>query len=155
MTANGSSITEDITTSALLLVHLYRKLVCQKKGRCYCLSKKGRCYNVCDITTKICLAEKMEVLLSVISHQVVCQKTREVFVISPVHISMSVSKNGGVIVYDITTSFRKREVLLFSISPHQLVCQKRGGVIVRDITLLACCRKGEVILFFILPHYLL
>lgn len=144
MTAKGSSITEDITTSALLLVHLYRKLVCQKKGRCYCLSKKGRCYNVCDITTKICLAEKMEVLLSVISHQVVCQKTREVFVISPVHISMSVSKKGGVIVYDITTSarlsekgrcycfqyhhislsVRKREVLLFVISPCQPAVEK-------------------------------
>lgn len=135
MTANGSSITEDITTSALLLVHLYRKLVCQKKGRCY---------NVCDITTKICLAEKMEVLWSVISHQVVCQKTREVFVISPVHISMSVSKKGGVIVYDITTSarlsekgrcycfqyhhislsVRKGEVLLFVISPCQPAVEK-------------------------------
>lgn len=135
MTAKGSSITEDITTSALLLVHLYRKLVCQKKGRCY---------NVCDITTKICLSEKMEVLLSVISHQVVCQKTREVFVISPVHISMSVSKKGGVIVYDITTSarlsekgrcycfryhhislsVRKGEVLLFVISPCQPAVEK-------------------------------
>lgn len=158
MTANGSSITEDITTSALLLVHLYRKLVCQKKGSCYCLSKKGRCYNVCDITTKICLAEKMEVLLSVISHQVIRSENKGGVcdITCPhKHVCQEKGRCYCFLYHHISSSFRKREVLLFLISPHQLVCQKRGGVIVRDITLLACCRKGEVILFFILPHYLL
>lgn len=127
MIVKGSFIIEDIIILVLLLVYLYRKFVCQKKGRCY---------NVCDIIIKICLVEKMEVLLFVILYQVVCQKIREVFVILFVYISMFVSKKGGVIVYDII-------ILVRFLEKGRCYC-------FRYYYISLFVRKGEVLLFVIL-----
>lgn len=94
----------------IMFVISQQKFVWQKKWRCYCLW-----YHI----------------------RLLGQKTREVFVISPVHISMSVSKKGGVIVYDITTSARLSE-------KGRCYCFQYHHISLS-------VRKGEVLLFVISP----